>query len=52
MTEAFLTTFETMMGVFGIEKNRWAFNLAPQLTGKAQKAFVAMEEAEASDYDQ
>ena len=26
--------------------------MAPQLTGKAQKAFAAMEEAEASDYDQ
>ena len=50
--EAFLTTFERMMGVFGIEKKRWAFKLAPQLTGKAQKAFAAMEEGEASDYDQ
>ena len=46
--EAFLMTFERMMGVFGIEKNRWAFKLAPQLTRKAQKAF----EVEASDYDQ
>ena len=26
--------------------------MAPQLTGKAQKAFAAMEEAEPSDYDQ
>ena len=40
------------MGVFRIDKNRWAFKLAPQLMGKAQKGFVAMEEAEASDYDQ
>ena len=31
--------------VFGIEKRRWAF----KLTGKA---FVAMEEGQASDYDQ
>ena len=50
--KAFLTTFERMMGVFGIEKKRWAFKLIPQLTEKAQKAFVAMEEGEASDYDQ
>ena len=50
--EAFLTTFERMMGVFRIEKNRWAFKLAPKLTRKAQKGFVAMEEEEASDYDQ
>ena len=49
MTEAFLTTFMRMMGVFGIEENRWAFKLVPQLTGKVQKAFVPMEEAEASD---
>ena len=41
-----------MMRVFGIEKNRWAFKLAPQLMGKAQKACAAMEEAEASDHDQ
>ena len=32
--------------------HRWAFKLARQLTGKAQKAFAAIEEAEASDYDQ
>ena len=32
--------------------HRWAFKLACQLTGKARKAFAAMEEAEASDYDQ
>ena len=52
MTEAFFTTFVRMMGVFGMEENRWAFKLAPQLTGKAQEGFAAMEEAEASDYDQ
>ena len=50
--EAFLTTFKRMMGVFGIEQNRWASKLAPQLTGKAQKTFAAMRNAEASDYDQ
>ena len=32
--------------------HRWAFKLARQLTGKAQKVFAAMEEAKASDYDQ
>ena len=51
-TQAFLMTFVRMMGVFGIGKSRWAFKLAPQLTGKAQKAFAVMEEVEASDYDQ
>ena len=40
------------MVVFRIEKRRWAFKLAPQLTGKAQKAFTVIEEGQASDYDQ
>ena len=34
--EAFLTTFERRMVVFGIKKRRWAFKLAPQLMAKAQ----------------
>ena len=39
-TESYLTTFERMMEVRGIEKDRWAFRLAPQLTGKAQQEYV------------
>ena len=50
--EAFLTTFERMMVVFRMEKRRWAFKVAHQLAGKAQKAFAAMDEGQASDYDQ
>ena len=34
--EAYLTTFGRMMGAYEIAKERWPFNLAPQLTGKAQ----------------
>lgn len=38
--------------MFRIEKRRWVFMLPLWLRGKAQKAFAAMEEGEASDYDQ
>jgi len=40
--EAFLTTFERMMRVYGVKEERWAFKLAPQLTGKAQQAYAAL----------
>ena len=40
--EAYLTTFERMMKAYAMEKARWAFVLAPQLTGKAQQAYAAM----------
>lgn len=36
--EAYLTTFEQMMAAFEVDKMRWVFNLAPQLTGKTQQA--------------
>ena len=49
--EAYLTTFERMMGVFRVEKEKWAYKQAPQLTGKAQKVFAGMEDEEAGNYD-
>ena len=49
--EAYLTTFERLMTVSGVRRDRWAYLLAPQLTGRAQKAFAAMGEVEAGDYD-
>ena len=49
--EAYLTMFERMMAVFRIERARWSYMLAPQLTGKAQKAFTALEDERAGDYD-
>ena len=48
--EAYLTTFEQMMAMFGVERTRWAYMLAPQLTGRAQKAFAAMGEDQAGNY--
>jgi hypothetical protein len=48
--EAYLTTFERMMGVYGVEEDRWAFQLAPLLTGKAQQAYAAVSADEAHNY--
>ena len=49
--EAYLTTFEQMMVVFEVPKARWVFKLAPQLTGKAQQAYVVMPAEDANDYE-
>ena len=49
--EAYLTTFERMMAVYEVDRARWAFKLAPQLTGKAQQAYAAMSVEDAGDYD-
>ena len=46
--EAFLTTFERMMTVHEIRRDKWAY----KLTGKAQLAFAAMDPANAGDYAQ
>ena len=48
--EAYLTVFERMMGAYEVEKSRWAFMLAPQLTGKAQQAYAALSADDAGDY--
>ena len=40
--EAYLTTFERMMGAHEVDCMKWAYLLAPQLTGKAQKAYATM----------
>ena len=45
--EAYLTTFERMMTAYEVDRARWAFKLAPQLTGKAQQAYAAMAAEEA-----
>ena len=49
--EAYLTTFERVMVVYEVDRARWAFKLAPQLTGKAQQAYAAMSTEDAGDYD-
>ena len=50
--EAFLTTFERMMRVYGVKEDRWAFKLAPQLTGRAQQAYAALNVDDAGQYKQ
>ena len=45
--EAFLTTFERMMTAYSVDPVRWAFKLAPQLTGRAQQAYAALPVSEA-----
>ena len=49
--EAYLVTFERIMVAHEIRKDQWPYQLAPQLTGKAQLAFAAMSSMEAKDYD-
>ncbi len=48
--EAFLAVFERVMTAQEIPAERWAFMLAPQLTGKAQKAYAALSAADAAKY--
>ena len=48
--EGYLLTFEHKVAAYEIDQSRWAFILAPQLTGRAQKAYMALANDEASDY--
>ena len=48
--EAYLVTFERLMSVYKVPQNRWAYKLAPQLTGQAQQAYAAMPTEEAGNY--
>lgn len=48
--EAFLTTFERLMGVYHVEETRWVAKLAPQLAGRAQQAYAAMSTDDALVY--
>ena len=50
--EAYLTTFERLMLAYEIDTSRWAFLLAPQLTGKAQQAYAAMSQSNSSKYEE
>lgn len=48
--EPYLTTFERMMKAYEVDPARWAYKLAPQLTGKAQQAYAALDQDEAQSY--
>lgn len=49
--EGYLTTFERQMLAYEVEKTRWVFLLAPQLSGKAQQAYMAMDTGDTGDYE-
>lgn len=49
--KAFLAVFERVMTAQEILKERWAYMLAPQLTGKAQQAYATLSATNAGDYD-
>ena len=40
--ESYLTTFERIMATNEVSRERWSFQLALQLTGKAQQAYAAL----------
>ena len=48
--EAYLTTFEGMMWDYNVAEGSWPFRLAPNLTGKAQQAFAALDAEKAKVY--
>ena len=50
--EAYLTTCERMMAAHEVDKEKWAFKLAPNLSGKAQPAYAAMNSDDVKDYEQ
>jgi len=45
--ESYLTTFERKMVAYSTLYSQRAFKLSPQLSGKAQKAYVATESEKA-----
>ena len=49
--EVYLTTFERIMEAHEVRRERWSYQLAPQLTGKAQQAYAALPPDEAKNYD-
>ena len=49
--ESYLTTFERIMAANEVSRERWSFQLAPQLTGKAQQAYAALPPGDAKSYD-
>ena len=46
--ETYLTR---VMEAYEIDKSRWAFKLAPYLSGKAQQAYASLSTEEAAQYD-
>ena len=49
--ESYLTTFERVMEAHEVSRERWSFQLAPYLTGRAQQAYAALPPEDAKTYD-
>ena len=49
--ESYLTTFERIMAANEVSQERWSFQLAPYLTGKAQQAYATLPPDEAKTYN-
>ena len=49
--EAYLVTFERIMGAHKVDKSSWPHYLAPQLTGRAQLAFTALPTIDSDNYE-
>ena len=50
--ETYLTTFERVMEAYEVDKDRWAFKLAPYLSGRAQEVHGSLSSEQAADYEQ
>ena len=50
--KVYLVTFERLMAAYEVPHSQRAFQLAPQLSGKAQLAYAALGGEAASDYKQ
>ena len=48
---SYLTMFERLMTAFEVKRNKWAFKLASNLSGRAQKAYAALSVEDAGDYE-
>jgi hypothetical protein len=48
--EAYLVTFERIMAAHKVKKDNWSQYLAPQLTGKAQLVFAALQTEDSGKY--
>ena len=49
--EAFLVTFERVMTSCHVARGEWTTHLAPNLSGKAQQAYAALDATDAVNYD-
>ena len=49
--ESYLTKFERIMAANEVSRERWSFQLAPHLTGRAQQAYAALPPEDAKTYN-